>query len=414
MKTLKCGLIGGKLGHSYSKLIHDKFQKYDYDLISLDADEVDAFLKKGDFDGLNVTIPYKLTVIPYCTYLSDAAKRIGSVNTLVKTENGFEGYNTDYHGFLSMAKRAGIDFKDKNVVILGSGGTSLTARTVSADEGAKKITVVSRSGDTTYDMIDSLKDCEVLINTTPVGMYPNNGKSAVSLDSFPNCEAVLDVIYNPLRTPLLLQAKEKGLKYTGGLYMLVSQAAQAARHFCNEEICDEKVEEVFRSLALSVQNIVLVGMPGCGKTTIGREIAKKTGRKFIDTDDIIVERAEMSIPEIFEKYGEAYFRKLECEVVADFAKEKELVIATGGGAVINKLNSDALAENGRIYYIKRDISNLATKGRPLSKDANKLQEMFCKRDPIYRACADYEIENNSTTFSNTAQKILDEFFASTI
>lgn len=414
MKTLKCGLIGGKLGHSYSKLIHDKFQKYDYDLISLDADEVDAFLKKGDFDGLNVTIPYKLTVIPYCTYLSDAAKRIGSVNTLVKTENGFEGYNTDYHGFLSMAKRAGIDFKDKNVVILGSGGTSLTARTVSADEGAKKITVVSRSGDTTYDMIDSLTDCEVLINTTPVGMYPNNGKSAVSLDSFPNCEAVLDVIYNPLRTPLLLQAKEKGLKYTGGLYMLVSQAAQAARHFCNEDIDDEKVEDVFRSLALSVQNIVLVGMPGCGKTTIGHKIAEKTGRKFIDTDDIIVQRAKMSIPEIFEKYGEAYFRNLECEVITDFAKEKELVIATGGGAVINKLNSNALAENGRIYYIKRDISNLATKGRPLSKDANKLQEMFCTRDPIYRACADCEIENNSTTFSNTAQKILDEFFNSTI
>ncbi len=413
MENLKCGLIGGKLGHSYSKLIHDKFQKYSYDLISLNADEVDSFLTNCNFDGLNVTIPYKLTVIPYCTRISDEAKRIGSVNTLVKTANGFEGYNTDYYGFLSMAKRAEIDFKNKNVVILGSGGTSLTAQAVASDEGAKSITVVSRSGSITYDMIDTLTDCEVLINTTPVGMYPNNGKSPVALDRFPNCEAVLDVIYNPLRTPLLLQAKEKGLKYTGGLYMLVSQAAQAARHFCNEEICDEKVEEVFRSLALSVQNIVLIGMPGSGKTTVGREIAKKTGRKFVDTDDIIVQRANMSIPEIFEKYGEAHFRRLECEVVSDFAKEKELVIATGGGAVINKLNSDALAENGRLYYLKRDISTLATKGRPLSQDASKLQEMYKKRNPIYTSCADCEIENNKP-FTDTAQKILDEFFSSTI
>ncbi len=412
-KNLKCGLIGGKLGHSYSKIIHDSFEKYGYELISLDEDEVDGFLRKGDFDGLNVTIPYKRTVIPYCAHLSDAAKRIGSVNTLVKTPEGLFGYNTDYHGFLSMAKRAGISFENKNVVILGSGGTSLTARTVAADEGARSITVVSRSGSTTYDKLDKLSDCEILVNTTPVGMYPNNGKSAVELDSFPNCEAVLDVIYNPLRTPLLLQAKARSLRFTGGLYMLVSQAAQSAEYFCEEEISPEKVEDVFRSLALSVQNIVLIGMPGSGKTTVGHEIAKMTGRRFVDTDDIISERAKMSIPDIFKEFGEPHFRELELEAVSDFAKEKGLVIATGGGAVLDERNRKALAENGRIYYIRRDLDALATDGRPLSKSADELAAMFAKRDPIYRSCADFEVENCRCA-EQTAKLILDEFFASSI
>lgn len=237
---MKCALIGEKLGHSYSKLIHEAFGLYSYELVCLPRDRVGEFMENGDFDAFNVTIPYKRTVMPYCSYISPEAQKIGSVNTVIRTQDGLHGFNTDYFGFKSMAARAGIDFSGKKVVVLGSGGTSLTAKAVAADCGADRITVVSRSGEYNYENLEKLSDCEVLINTTPVGMYPNNGSSAVKLDSFPRCEAVLDVIYNPLRTELIMQALERGISCSGGLYMLVAQAAQSAKYFCSAEIGEKK------------------------------------------------------------------------------------------------------------------------------------------------------------------------------
>lgn len=404
---MKCALIGERLGHSYSKIIHEAFGLYPYELISLQENEVEIFAKSREFDGFNVTIPYKRTVMPYCSYISPEAMKIGSVNTVVRTSDGLHGYNTDYFGFKSLAERAKISFENKNVVILGSGGTSLTARAVAADSGAKSIKIVSRSGEYNYGNLDALSDCEVLINTTPVGMYPNNGASAVTLDSFPRCEAVLDVIYNPLRTELIMQAQERGIKCSGGLYMLVAQAAQSAKYFCSAEIDRDRIENVFRSLALSVQNIVLVGMPGCGKTTVANALAALNGRQVIDTDAEIEKRAEMSIPEIFAKYGEEHFRALESEVIAEVAKEKGLIIATGGGAVLREENRRALRSNGRIYYIKRDLSALSLDGRPLSRDGDTLRQMLAVRDPIYSACADAVVTNELSP-TKTAQRIMDE------
>ena len=301
----------------------------------------------------------------------------------------------------------------RRVVILGSGGTSLTARAVASDGGADKITVVSRSGEYNYDNLEKLADCEVLINTTPVGMYPNNGSSAASLDKFPHCEAVLDVIYNPLRTQLIMQALERGIKCSGGLYMLVAQAAQSAKYFCSAEIGKEEIERVFRSLALDVQNIILVGMPGCGKTTIAGELSKLTGRKAVDTDSLVEESAGMSVPEIFSQYGEKRFRELEAQAVRGAAKEKGLIIATGGGAVLDPGNVRALKGNGRIYYLKRDLDLLSLDGRPLSKSRETLDKMFETRDPIYSNCADAAI-NNDLSPVLTAQRIKDELGSSDI
>lgn len=413
MEKKKCALIGAKLGHSYSRIIHEAFNLYDYELKSVAPNELDEFLKNMEFDGLNVTIPYKRTVIPYCSFISEDAKKINSINTLVKSENGISGYNTDYYGFLSMAKRQGISFKNKKVVILGDGGTSLTARTVVKDEGAKEIKIVSRKGEINFDMLDKVADCEILINTTPVGMYPNNQDVLVSLDSFPKCKAVLDVIYNPLRTSIILEAKKKGLKYTGGLYMLVAQAAKSGEYFSGKEISDYKIQEVFKNLALKVQNIVLIGMPGCGKSSIGKILAQQTGRKFIDTDSEIERRSQLTIPEIFKIHGEKYFRELESQVIKDFSKEKNLIIATGGGAVLNPLNTKLLAGNGRVYYIKRNIEKLATEGRPLSKSTDELYKIYSSRNPLYLQSCDCEIDNNCD-LESTANAILKNFTKSEI
>lgn len=410
---MKCALIGEKLGHSYSKLIHEAFGLYSYELVSLPRDRVGEFMENGDFDAFNVTIPYKRTVIPYCSYISPEAQKIGSVNTVIRTQDGLHGFNTDYFGFKSMAARAGIDFAGKKVVILGSGGTSLTAKAVAADCGADRITVVSRSGEYNYENLEKLSDCEVLINTTPVGMYPNNGCSAVKLDSFPRCEAVLDVIYNPLRTELIMQALERGISCSGGLYMLVAQAAQSAKYFCSAEIGEKEIERVFRSLVLDVQNIVLVGMPGCGKTTVAAALERLTGRKSVDTDSLVEEAAGMSVPDIFSEYGEAHFRELEAQAICGIAKEKGLIIATGGGAVLNPENVRALKGNGRIYYLKRELELLSLDGRPLSKSREALERMFVTRDPIYSNCADAEILNNSSPES-AARRIADDMTASDI
>ena len=314
---MQYGLIGEKLGHSYSAEIHRAFGAYDYELVSLPPEKLGAFLTHGDFCGLNVTIPYKKAVIPFCAALSETARKIGSVNTIRRQPDGtLYGDNTDYAGFAAMAHRAGIGFAGKRVAILGTGGTSLTAQAVVSDAGAAEMTVVSRTGAVTYAHLNRAAQAEVLINTTPVGMYPGNDGIPVSLDQFPQCTAVLDVIYNPLRTRLLSEAAERGMPYAGGLYMLTAQAAKAYEMFCGRSLPDNKLESVYQMLSASVCNVVLVGMPGCGKTTIGRMLAERMNRTLVDLDAEIEARAGMTVPALFERYGEPAFRKLEAEAAA--------------------------------------------------------------------------------------------------
>jgi len=364
---MKCALIGERLGHSYSKLIHEAFGTYGYDLVSMPLEDVVPFVTNNEYNGLNVTIPYKKTVMPCCDYISPAAQKIGSVNTIVYKDGRIEGHNTDYFGFSLMAKRAGISFEGKKVVILGTGGTSVTAQAVVADEGAKEVVVVSRTGDVNYSDLSCVRDFDIVINTTPVGMYPKNGEQPVSLDQFPNCSGVIDVIYNPLRTELILDAMSRNIPCVGGLYMLVAQAAKAYELFTGAALPDGMLDKVFDELEASVENIVLIGMPGSGKSSIGIEAAKRLGRTFVDMDAEIEKAEKTTIPDIFASKGEKYFRDVEKSIIANFGKEKSLVIATGGGAVLFSENYHSLKQNGKIYLIDRPIDMLATNGRPLSK-----------------------------------------------
>ena len=393
---LEYGLIGEKLAHSYSKLIHDRLGGYGYELYEIATEGLDLFLKERRFKGLNVTIPYKKAVIPYCAELSFAAKRIGSVNTLlVQGDGSLYGHNTDYDGFLYTVKSAGISFEEKKVLILGSGGTSLTARAAAEDLGAREIITVSRGGDVNYENIYLQTDAGIIVNTTPVGMYPKTGEAPVDLSRFPALSGVVDVIYNPLYTALLLQARELGIAHTCGLPMLVAQAKAAAELFLSQTIADSETERICREIMGKITNIVLIGMPGSGKTSLGRRLASILSKKFTDTDDLIVERAGMSIPDIFNELGEARFRELESEVIRDVGKESGLVIATGGGAIMKEQNRAALRQNGRVYYIVRELHALDTQNRPLSSSIEALQELERKRRPVYSAFCDVKISNDA-------------------
>jgi len=389
------GLIGEKLIHSYSKLIHNRLGDYGYELFEIAPDRLDSFLTERNFKGLNVTIPYKKAVIPHCAELSNAAGRIGSVNTLIVRKDGsLYGHNTDYDGFLYSVKSAGISFLGKKVLVLGSGGTSLTARTAAEDMGASEIIIVSRSGEFNYENIYSQTNVGIIVNTTPVGMYPKTGQSPVDLSRFPSLSGVVDVIYNPLYTALLLQAKKLQIPHTCGLPMLVAQAKSAAELFLSRPIEDGETERICGELTGEIVNIVLIGMPGSGKTSLGRQLCPLLNKKFTDTDDIIAERAGMSIPDIFEKFGEERFRELETEVIQDIGKEKGLVIATGGGAVLREQNRNALKQNGRVYYITRELRALETENRPLSKSIEALRELERVRKPIYTDFCDVKISND--------------------
>ena len=392
---MRLGLIGKPLGHSYSAIIHRKFG-VDYFLKELEPEELSGFILHGEWDGLNVTIPYKRDVIPFCDELSDAAKMIGSVNTLLRRPDGsIYGDNTDYSGFLDLAKRVGADFRGKKVLILGSGGTSLTAQAVARDEGAKQVLVASRTpsgeGFIGYDEIERHLDADILINTTPVGMYPHEEEIPVEPERFKHLSCVLDVIYNPLRTELVRRARAAGIPAAGGLYMLVSQAGAAQRIFGAESSlsCDE----VYRSLLANRRNIALVGMPGCGKTTIGTLVAKALGRELIDTDELIVRSAGMTVPEIFAAEGEAGFRLREHDAIAEASAMRGVVISTGGGALLRADNRAALNRSARVYFLERDIEALSTDGRPLSTSLERLHEMYKERLPLYFECADMKIEN---------------------
>ncbi|MDD6273744.1 MAG: shikimate kinase [Clostridiaceae bacterium] len=389
------GLLGKTLRHSYSKIIHERMADYTYDLYETPEEGLEALIRRPDMGGFNVTIPYKQTVIPFCDELTPAARAIGSVNTLYHDAAGrLIGDNTDYFGFSYMARRAGISFAGRKVVIFGSGGTSLTARRVAADEGAREVVIVSRSGENNYDNLDRHADAEILINTTPVGMYPKNEGTLIDIALFPQCCGVLDVIYNPLKTNLILAAEDAGIPATGGLPMLVAQAAPAVERFSGRAIREAVIEKTLDTLTREVRNLVLVGMPGCGKSSIGRLAAERAGRAFYDTDDMVVEMAGCSIPEIFAAQGETAFRDLEAKAVAQAARERGGVIATGGGVLLREENRRALRQNSRIVYLDRALDALPTDGRPISQ-TRKLEDIYRERLPLFTGVSDVTVVNDA-------------------
>ena len=394
---MEYGLIGAKLGHSYSVPIHRQLGDYDYRLYERDEAQFIDLMRSRAFRGVNVTIPYKKLALSLCDALSDTARAVGCVNTVVVRPDGsLYGHNTDIGGFIAMARRAGVEIAGKKAVILGSGGTSLTARTACQSLGASEIAVISRRGPVDYGALyREHADARVLINTTPVGMYPNNGESAAALDRLPEVEGVLDVIYNPDRTALVLDAEARGIPAAGGLYMLVEQARLAAELFTGRAIPESETARIHAQLRGEALNAILVGMPGCGKSRIGRALAERMGRPFVDLDSEIERAAGTSIPEIFANQGEAAFRALESRVVSQVCREKGRVIATGGGAVLREENVRAMRQNGRVLHLRRSLDALSMDGRPLSKSREALQAMWRVRAPLYAAAADIEIDNNA-------------------
>lgn len=391
---LKCGLLGEKLGHSYSPQIHSMLADYEYKLFEKSPEELEAFLKSGEFDGLNVTIPYKKSVMPYCAELSPTAAQIGSVNTIVRRSDGsLYGDNTDAFGFENLILHNGIEVKGKKALVLGTGGASVTAQAVLKNLGASEVVVISRRGEDNYENIAKHADAEIIANTTPVGMYPNNGKAAVDLTQFPKLSGVLDVVYNPARTALLLQAERLGIPCAGGLYMLVSQAKRSCELFTGKSIPDSEIDRIERVLSHQMQNIVIIGMPGSGKTTVSTMLAEKLGRKILDTDTIVSEKAGVTIPEIFAAQGEAGFRRLETEATAEVGKLSGNIISTGGGVVTVADNYGLLHQNGVIVWIERDTNKLARDGRPISLSSD-LNELYAARLPLYDRFADIKADNN--------------------
>ena len=401
---MKCGLLGRKLGHSYSPQIHGLLGDYSYDLFEKEPEQLTAFLKDGDFTGINVTIPYKKDVIPYLDALSPAAQKIGSVNTIVRRADGsLFGHNSDYFGFVSLVKHSGIAVEGKKVLVLGSGGTSNMVVTALRDLGAAPV-VISRSGENNYGNLHLHSDASVIVNATPVGMYPNTGVSPIDLNRFPKLDGVLDVIYNPAKTQLLLDAEKLGIPHENGLWMLVAQAKEASEYFTGKKLSDDMIARIHHKLSRQMKNIVLIGMPGCGKSTVGTLLAETLGRTFVDADAEIIQLAGKSIPEIFAQDGEDAFRQWESDALAHLGKQSGLVIATGGGCVTRQRNYPALHQNGSIVWLERDLSLLPTDGRPLSQ-SNRLEEMYAVRKPLYEAFADVRVANTGSP-ENTVTEIL--------
>ena len=399
---MEYGLLGEKLGHSFSPQIHRSLAGYDYVLLPTPPEEVEPLLRRRDFKGLNVTIPYKQTVIPLCDEVEPRAAAIGAVNTIVNRNGRLTGYNTDVDGLIYLAKRTGVDMAGKKVVILGSGGTSHTARAAAQALGAGEIVVISRRGENNYENLSRHADTQVLINTTPVGMYPKCGQAAVDLADFPHLTGVLDVVYNPLRTALILAAEKRGLPCSGGLPMLVAQAWRAAELFTGENIPESRVEAVLGQLIAVQRNVVLIGMPGCGKTTVGEALAQRLGKTLVDVDTEIVRAAGCSIPEIFSREGEEGFRLRESQVVREAGSRTGCVISTGGGVVTRQENLAPLRQNGVIFHLLRDISLLPTDGRPVSQRV-AAEELWRQRAPLYAAFADEVIDNNGSLDHSLAQ-----------
>ncbi len=390
---MRFGLLGRKLGHSYSPQIHSLLGDYEYPLYEKEPEEIESFMGSNEFDGMNVTIPYKETVISYMSQLSETAQKIGSVNTVKRLPDGtLYGDNTDYYGFSYMLESAGFDVKDKKVIVLGNGGASKTAVCVCRDKGAKEVIVISRRSETdNYANISKHSDADYIINTTPVGMYPNNGESPVDLTVFTKCLGVADLIYNPSKTQLLLDAEKLSIPCINGLTMLCAQGVKAAEIFTNQSFDSSKATEIAKKLEQQMLNIALVGMPGCGKSTAAKTLSQMLSREVIDTDDLIRINEGKEIPEIFSTEGEEYFRNAETIAVKQAGKQSGKIIATGGGAILRDESKAALRQNSVVVFLKRDLSQLDTDGRPLSQ-SNPLEEMYKKRLPHYEAVCDITVE----------------------
>ena len=405
------GLLGRKLGHSYSPAIHAQLGDAAYRCIELEPDQLGEFLKRDDIGGLNVTIPYKRDVLPFCTWTSESVRQIGAANTLVKRDGKLYAYNTDKPGFMEMTRRSGISVEEAKVLVLGSGGASLAVKAGLSSMGAAQIITISRSGENNYDNISRHYDADVIVNTTPVGMCPKCIQSPLSLQGFRNLRGVLDVVYNPARTGLMLQAEELGIPHASGLTMLVAQAIRSHEIFFDTEVPDEMTDSILRTLRSDSFNIILAGIPGCGKTTVAGELGRLTGREVIDMDEEVVKAAGKSIPDIFQDDGEKVFRDMESEQIARFGAMSGKILSLGGGAVLREENYAPLHQNGRIYFLQRDLSLLGMDGRPLSKDAATLENMYKERLPRYQRFADAEVENSGTP-EETARTILSDFQSS--
>lgn len=398
---MKYGLIGEKLSHSFSVEVHSLIGKYDYELIEKSPEEFDSFIEKREFLGINITIPYKLTVLPHLDFISDTAKKIGAVNTVVNKDGKLYGYNTDFYGLSDLILRSGVRVKGKKCAILGSGGTARTARFVLEALGALEILSVSRDKKDGYidysELYESHGDVEIIINATPVGMYPKNGVSPVEVSRFKNLKLAVDAIYNPINTRFVQEAREMGAVAVDGLYMLVAQGVRAACIFTGEKYKRAKTEKIYKRLLSEKENVVLIGMPASGKSTVGALLSERLSRKFIDTDELIEKRAGVTIKEIFEKQGEEYFRSLESEVVREVSREHSLVISTGGGAVLRRENVKMLRENGKLFFLDRDPERLTpTDSRPTAPDRAAIMKRYEERYEIYKKAADFRVSSNKT------------------
>ena len=404
---MNCGLLGEKLGHSYSPAIHAMLADYDYRLYEKSPGELADFILRGGWDGLNVTIPYKKAVMPYCTELSGTARRCGSVNTLLRLPGGaIRGENTDAYGFSYLLQSLGFDPAGKKCVIFGSGGAAATVRAVLAEKGAGEIVTVSRSGENNYGNLARHADAAFVVNATPAGMFPHNGGAAASLAPFTRCEAVADLIYNPARTALLMEAERLGIPCANGLGMLAAQAKRSAELFLGTDIPDGEIARIEEKLSREMRNIVLIGMPGCGKSTVGKLLAETLGREFCESDALVEREAALSIPEIFRREGETGFRKRETAALAELGRLSGAVIATGGGCVTREENYPLLHQNGVIVRLQRRLDRLPREGRPLSLQSD-IGELYERRRLYYERFADFDISNDGTP-EETVRAILDK------
>ena len=406
---MRYGLIGEKLGHSFSKDIHERIADYTFDLIPLSKEEFKTFMEKKEFTALNVTIPYKKDVIPYLDEMDEHAKAIGAVNTIVNRDGKLKGYNTDFTGFLYMVKKHNVHMEGKKGLIIGNGGASAAIQAVVQHESAGSmviVDVVPGNGAISYDeMFSSHLDAEIIINTSPIGMYPRIGNAPIDISMFHKCEAVLDVIYNPILTRLCFEAQEMDIKRVNGLEMLIAQAKQSVEFFLDKSIDDQIIDDIYQDMLRERCNIVLIGMPSAGKTTIGKMLENRMQKEFIDLDDIIIEKAGKSIPEIFEESGEAGFRAIETEAAIEVSKLNNKIIATGGGTIKHKVNMDYLRQNGITIFIDRDVDKLISSdpNRPLSKSSDALAKMHAERLPLYQKYAAYVAVNNSDIESTVTE-----------